>query len=83
MVFAGLFQDEVEGKPLSYVARDYLDAIRNGATPAQARALPRKGSGLGAALADLNRAKAARRRREAKESPRQQWERIKRRRVVA
>jgi hypothetical protein len=41
MSFAGLFLDEVEGKPLSYQARDYLDAIRNGATPAQARARAR------------------------------------------
>jgi hypothetical protein len=33
---AGLFQDEVEGKPFSYAARDFLDAIRNGATQKQA-----------------------------------------------
>jgi hypothetical protein len=36
MSFAGLFQEEVEGKPLSWEPRRFLDAIRNGATQEQA-----------------------------------------------
>jgi hypothetical protein len=36
MAFAGLFREEVEDKALSYEARSFLDAVRGGATQAQA-----------------------------------------------